>query len=167
MATQQTPRAPGNSDLEESTIGRDLIVTGDVTSKSALVIDGQIRGNVNCASLVLGESSEIEGNVVAEDVVIRGRVIGSIRGVRVILQSTCHVEGDLVHASLAMEQGAYFEGKSCRSENPLSSDRPISKKPAPVEQHEAAGVREESSRRFIRTLSGTNSAEEHIDKTLA
>ena len=155
MATQQTPRAPGNSDLEESTIGRDLIVTGDVTSKSALVIDGQIRGNVNCASLVLGESSEIEGNVVAEDVVIRGRVIGSIRGVRVILQSTCHLEGDLVHASLAMEQGAYFEGESRRSENPLASDHAIPKKPAAVEQHEAIGGRQESSRRFIRTLTGT------------
>ena len=166
MATQQAPR-PGNSGPEESSIGQDLIITGDVTSKSALVIDGQIRGNVHCASLVLGESSEIEGNVVAEDVVIRGRVIGSIRGVRVTLQSTCHIEGDLVHASLAMEQGAYFEGRSRRSENPLASDPPKSEKPAAVEQHEATGGREEPSRRFIRTLTGTKSAEEHIDKTSA
>src|SRR4029079_9969640 len=164
MSTQQAPHAPGNSGPEESTIGQDLVITGDVTSKSALVIDGKIRGDVHCISLMLSESSEIEGNVVAEDVVIRGRVIGSIRGVRVILQSTCHVEGDLVHASLAMEQGAYFEGKSCRSENPLSSDRPISNKRAPVEQHEAAGVREESSRHFIRTLTETKSAEGYIDK---
>ena len=119
------------------------------------------------APLSPGESSEIEGNVVAEDVVIRGRVIGSIRGVRVILQSTCHVEGDLVHASLAMEQGAYFEGKSCRSENPLASDHPIPKKPAAVEQHEATGEREESSRRFFRTLTGTTTGEEPINKTSA
>ena len=165
MATQE-PYGLAKSDPGTSTIGQDLIITGDVTSNSALAIDGHIRGDVRCASLILGESSEVEGNVVAEDVVIRGRVIGSIRGVRVILQSSCHVEGDLVHASLAMEQGAYFEGKSCRSENPLSSDRPISKKPAPVEQHEAAGVREESSRRFIRTLTGTT-GEEHNDKTSA
>jgi len=167
MATQQAPRAPGNSDLEESTIGQDLVITGDVTSKSALVINGQIRGDVHCASLVLGESSEIKGNVVAEDVVIRGRVIGSIQGVRVILQSTCHIEGDLVHASLAMEQGAYFEGRSRRSENLLASDHPIPEKPAAIEQHEATDGREESSRRFIRTLNGTNSAEEHINKTSA
>src|SRR5688572_15867912 len=120
MATQQAPRAPGNSGPEESTIGQDLVITGDVTSKSALVINGQIRGDVHCASLVLGESSEIKGNVFAEEVVIRGRVIGSIQGVRVILQSTCHIEGDLVHASLAMEQGAYFEGRSRRSENLLA-----------------------------------------------
>ena len=79
MATQQAPRAPGNTGPEESTIGQDLVITGDVTSKSALVINGQIRGDVHCASLILSESSEIEGNVVAEDVVICGRVIGSIR----------------------------------------------------------------------------------------
>ena len=163
-----TPQAPcGTSGSDESTIGQDLVITGDVTCKSALVIEGQIRGNVHCASLVLGESSEIEGNVVADDVVIRGRVIGSIRGVRVILQSTCHVEGDLVHVSLAMEQGAYFEGESRRSENPLASDHAMPKKPDAVEQHEAIGGREESSRRFIRTLTGTTTGEEHNDKTSA
>jgi cytoskeletal protein CcmA (bactofilin family) len=87
------------------------------------------HGDVHCASLVLGENSEIEGNVVAEDVVIRGRLIGSVRGVRVILQSTCHVEGDLLHTSLAMEQGAYFEGKSRRAEDPLPVNRPVSDEP--------------------------------------
>ena len=51
MATQQAPRAQGNSGSAESTIGQDLVITGDVTSKSALVIEGQIRGNVHCASL--------------------------------------------------------------------------------------------------------------------
>ena len=55
MATQQAPRAPGNSGSAESTIGQDLVITGDVTFKSALVIEGQIRGNVHCASLILGK----------------------------------------------------------------------------------------------------------------
>ena len=78
MATQE-PYGLAKSDPGTSTIGQDLIITGDVTSNSALAIDGHIRGDVRCASLILGESSEVEGNVVAEDVVIRGRVIGSIR----------------------------------------------------------------------------------------
>jgi cytoskeletal protein CcmA (bactofilin family) len=30
------------------------------------------------------------------------------------------VEGDIFHQSLAIEQGAYFEGKSRRSDNPLA-----------------------------------------------
>ena len=105
-----------------STIGKGLVIDGNVTSNSPLHIDGRVHGDVQCTSLVLGENSEIEGDVVAEDVVIRGRLIGAVRGVRVILQATCHVEGDLVHSSLIMEQGAYFEGRSRRSENPLAAD---------------------------------------------
>ena len=59
------------------------------------------------------------GRVIAEDIVVRGRVVGSIRGLRVTLQAQSHVEGDIFHQSLAIEQGAYFEGKSRRSDNPL------------------------------------------------
>ena len=35
------------------------------------------------------------------------------------LQAQSHVEGDIFAQSLAIEQGAYFEGKSRRSDNPL------------------------------------------------
>ena len=93
----------------------DLTITGDVTSKGELRIDGRVQGNVHCLSLILGENSEIKGDVKAEDVLIGGRLIGSVRGRRVILQSTAHVEGDLLHKDLAMEQGAYFQGESRRS----------------------------------------------------
>jgi cytoskeletal protein CcmA (bactofilin family) len=75
------------------------------------------------------------GGVIAEDIVVRGRVVGSIRGLRVTLQAQSHVEGDIFHQSLAIEQGAYFEGKSRRSDDPLaevkatgtSSSRPSEK----------------------------------------
>jgi cytoskeletal protein CcmA (bactofilin family) len=60
------------------------------------------------------------GSVIAEDIVVRGRVVGSIRGLRVTLQAQSHVEGDIFHQSLAIEQGAYFEGKSRRSDDPLA-----------------------------------------------
>jgi cytoskeletal protein CcmA (bactofilin family) len=40
--------------------------------------------------------------------------------VRITLQAQSHVEVDIVHQSLAIEQGAYFEGKSRRSDNPLT-----------------------------------------------
>ena len=39
---------------------------------------------------------------------------------KIILQSESKVEGDLYHKSLAIEQGAYFEGKSRRVEDPLA-----------------------------------------------
>jgi cytoskeletal protein CcmA (bactofilin family) len=66
---------------EASTIGEDLTITGDVTSKGELRIDGRVQGNVHCLSLILGENSEIKGDVKAEEVLICGRLIGSVRAV--------------------------------------------------------------------------------------
>jgi len=103
-----------------STIGEDLTITGNVSSKGAIHLEGRIVGDVDCVSLVLGENSQLEGNVVAEKVLIRGRLVGSVRAPEVTLQATSHVEGDLLHQSLAIEQGAFFEGKSRRSEEPIS-----------------------------------------------
>lgn len=114
--------SPGK--LVPSIIGEDLTVVGNVSSKGEIQVDGQIQGDVQCGSLLLGDKSQITGGVIAEDVVVRGHVIGSIRGLRVTLQSQSHVEGDIYHQSLAIEQGAYFEGKSRRSDDPLSVPKP-------------------------------------------
>ena len=75
-------------------------------------------------------------------------VVGSIRGVRVTLQAQSHVEGDITHQSLAIEQGAYFEGKSRRTDNPLEevkassagSPRPVHK-PSAKPHDEASAPR--------------------------
>ena len=104
-----------------SIIGEDLTITGNVSSKGEIQVDGQIQGDVQCGSLLLGDKATVNGSVIAEDVVVRGKVMGSIRGLRVTLQAQSHVEGDIYHQSLAIEQGAYFEGKSRRSDDPLAN----------------------------------------------
>lgn len=116
------PRAPTlRSDrIAPSIIGEDLTVTGNVLSKGEVQVDGQIQGDVHSASLIVGEKAQITGGIVAEDVVVRGQVMGSIRGVRVTLQASSHVEGDIFHQSLAIEQGAFFEGKSRRMQDPIA-----------------------------------------------
>lgn len=95
-----------------STIREDLKITGDVASTGEIHLDGHVQGDVNWGALVLGESFSVEDSVTADEVVIRGRLIGSVRAFRLMLQSTSHVEGDLIHQSIAVEQGAFFEGKS-------------------------------------------------------
>ena len=110
----------GTSQMAPSIIGEDLTVEGNVISKGEVQLEGEIKGDVRCASLVIGDRALVEGNVGADDVIVRGRVIGSVRGHRVTLQSNSHVEGDVLHQSLAIEQGAYFEGKSRRAEEPLA-----------------------------------------------
>lgn len=107
--------------MAPSIIGSDLKLVGNAFSDGEVQVDGKIEGDIKCASLVVGDNAEITGGVVAEDVVVRGKVNGSIRGLRVTLQSSSHVEGDIHHQSLAIEQGAFFEGKSRREEDPVSS----------------------------------------------
>ena len=111
---------PSASKMVPSIIGEDLTISGNVTSKGEIQVDGEIQGDIHCGSLLLGDKSQVMGGVIAEDVVVRGRVVGSIRGLRVTLQAQSHVEGDIFHQSLAIEQGAYFEGKSRRSDDPLA-----------------------------------------------
>jgi cytoskeletal protein CcmA (bactofilin family) len=111
---------PSGSKMVPSIIGEDLTIRGNVTSKGEVQVDGEIEGDIRCGSLLLGDKSRVTGGVTAEDVVVRGHLIGSITGLRITLQGQCHVEGDIFHQTLAIEQGAYFEGKSRRSDNPLA-----------------------------------------------
>jgi cytoskeletal protein CcmA (bactofilin family) len=130
MPTDTSQPSAHVSTRKASTIGEELVITGDVTSKSEIHIDCQVQGNIHCISLVLGENARLEGNVIAEEVVIGGRLIGSVRARLVRLQAKSHVEGDLFHQSLAIDQGAYFEGKSCHSEELLSRQGALGDQPA-------------------------------------
>ena len=102
-----------------SVIGVDLTITGNLQSKGEVQIEGQVQGDLAAARIIVGQSARVTGGIVADDVIVQGTVMGSIRGNRVTLQSSSKVDGDIVHQSLAIEQGAFFEGKSRRTENPM------------------------------------------------
>jgi cytoskeletal protein CcmA (bactofilin family) len=111
---------PARGGGSASVIGADLSITGNLESKGEVQIEGEIQGDVHAQRIVIGERARIIGALIAEEVVVRGSVQGSIRGNAVTFQSSSRIEGDVFHKSLAIEQGAYFEGKSRRSEDPMS-----------------------------------------------
>jgi cytoskeletal protein CcmA (bactofilin family) len=102
-----------------SVIGADLTINGNLQSAGEVQIEGNLEGNLQATRIVVGKAAKINGNLIAEDIIVLGTVNGSIRGNRVTLQSTSTVDGDIVHQSLAIEQGAFFEGKSRRNANPM------------------------------------------------
>jgi cytoskeletal protein CcmA (bactofilin family) len=66
MSTDKLERSPRVRDadtLSISNIGGDLTITGNVTSKGEINLDGHVRGDINCVALVLGENSSVKGNV--------------------------------------------------------------------------------------------------------
>ena len=67
------------SKMIPSIIGEGLTITGNVASKGEIQVDGEIQGDIHCGSLLLGDTAQVVGGVIAEDIVVRGRVVGSIR----------------------------------------------------------------------------------------
>lgn len=103
-----------------SIIGADLSITGNLETDGEVRIDGEIQGDIHAGRIVVGEQAMITGELVADEIVIGGNVQGTVRGNHVTFQSASRVEGEVFHKSLSIEQGAYFEGKSRRSNDPMS-----------------------------------------------
>jgi cytoskeletal protein CcmA (bactofilin family) len=102
---------------EKSVIGNDLRIIGErlqIITQGALQVDGEIKGDVRGAEVIVGEKGKVTGMVAAERVIVRGEISGVICGLTVALQSSSRVNGDIHHMSLNIEQGAYFEGRSRR-----------------------------------------------------
>ncbi len=121
MTAQMSQQSSQGSKPGLSTISDALSITGNVISNGEIRLDGEVHGDIHCASLVLSENARLEGSAVAEDVVVAGRLIGSVRAVRLSLQAGSHMEGDVLCQTLAIEKGAYFDGKSRPLDDPLAS----------------------------------------------
>jgi cytoskeletal protein CcmA (bactofilin family) len=96
-------------------IAEGLKIVGSVTAEGLVEVNGHIEGDLHCTSLVVSPKASLIGGVEADHVVVDGRVEGPIRGGAVVLKSRAHVVGDIQHNSLAIEAGAYFDGRSLRS----------------------------------------------------
>lgn len=103
-----------------SILSSDLVIEGNIKSSGDIQVEGHIQGDIRAQLLTVGESATIEGEVMADDVVVNGRVIGRVRGLKVRLTSTARVEGDIVHKTIAIESGAHFEGSVARRDDPMS-----------------------------------------------
>ena len=96
-------------------IADGLKIIGSVTAEGLVEVNGHIEGDLHCTSLVVSPKASLIGGIEADHVVVNGRVEGPIRGGEVLLKSRAHVVGDIQHSSLAVEKGAFFDGRSVRS----------------------------------------------------
>lgn len=94
-----------------SVIGADVTIRGDVTASTELHVDGSIEGDIQCASLVQGETSTVTGAVTAESARLAGRVVGSITAKDLVVLRSARIEGDVSYDALTIEQGAQVDGR--------------------------------------------------------
>ena len=105
---------PSSSGSVPSIISKDLRVEGNLISSGELQVDGSIKGDIKGTDIVVGDSGEVNGNVVADSVRVAGKLNGSIEAKQVALDQSARVTGDLRHDDLAIASGAQFEGSAVR-----------------------------------------------------
>lgn len=130
------PNKPqGLNHTSPSIIGNNCSLAGDITSDSEVHVDGKVVGDVRCVTLVIGEEGSVTGEIEAETVRVLGSVSGQITAKAVELAKTARIVGDITHDLLAVEAGAYVEGRFNRLQpvQPSKALEPSSIKMAAIE----------------------------------
>jgi len=99
--------------MEQATIGRSVVIKGDVSGAESLYIDGRIEGTINFADsrVTIGRNAVIVANVTAKEVVVMGTVTGNIHCTdRLDIRSDGSLTGDVVTPRVCVEDGAVLKG---------------------------------------------------------
>ena len=132
LSKELTQENIGKNEMEKkapSLLGKDIKINGKIMTEGELQIDGIVEGEIEALKLVIEQSAKIIGSVSSEDLVIKGRIIGPVYGKKVRFGATARVEGDTFHETIAIEDGAYYEG-SIKRHSSLGSISSLSKEKA-------------------------------------
>lgn len=136
IPTAVTPAAPiktVTSPIEQATIGRTLVIKGEVTGNESLYIDGRIEGSLTFKDhrVTVGRNGVVAANITAREVVIMGKVTGNIECTdRVDIRSEGSLTGDIQSRRISVEDGALVRGSvqltpaDHKQEKSASSDAP-------------------------------------------
>lgn len=114
--------AEGGRNLVPTVIAQDFHLLGNIVSEGVIDLDGKVDGNVRCHTLNVRKNGVITGEVMADDVFVYGKIKGTIRAKNVYLYASCHIEGIVLHESIAIEDGAFLDGKCKRTDRQGESD---------------------------------------------
>ena len=108
--TGATGATPTN---EQATIGKSLVVKGEVSGSESLYIDGKVEGAINLPGnrVTIGRNGQVAANISAREVVVLGKVRGNCQASdRVDIRSEGSLTGDVIAARISIEDGAFFKG---------------------------------------------------------
>lgn len=99
--------------LEQATIGRTLVIKGEISGSEALYIDGRVEGKITMpeSRVTIGRNGKVDASISAREVVVMGKVNGNIEcSDRVDIRSEGAVTGDIVTVRISVEDGAALKG---------------------------------------------------------
>ncbi|HEY0760280.1 MAG TPA: polymer-forming cytoskeletal protein [Acidisarcina sp.] len=98
---------------EQATIGKSLVVKGEVTGSESLYIDGKVDGTITLPGnrVTVGRNGQVSANISAREVVVLGKVRGNINASdRLDIRSEGSLTGDVIAQRISIEDGAFFKG---------------------------------------------------------
>ena len=116
-------RNQDSNDAPVSVIGQSLHFKGELSAGEDLIIEGTVEGTINQGKccLTLRPNGKIIANVNATKIFIEGNVEGDLHAtVSVTVRRSGHVTGNIVAPTVAIEEGANFNG-SIEMRNPSGS----------------------------------------------
>jgi len=108
-----TPVKTVSAPVEQATIGRSLVIKGELSGAEALYIDGRIEGKISLPDnrVTIGRNGSVQANITAREVVVMGKVSGNIEcSDRVDIRSEGSVTGDVSTVRISVEDGAVLKG---------------------------------------------------------
>ena len=105
--------ATATTTADQATIGKSLVIKGEVTGSESLYIDGRVEGSINLSGnrVTVGRNGVVAANINAREIVVLGKVRGNLTASdRVDIRSDGSLTGDVVAARISIEDGAFFKG---------------------------------------------------------
>ncbi|HEY7617631.1 MAG TPA: polymer-forming cytoskeletal protein [Terriglobales bacterium] len=111
--TSHSPLSAAGAPVEQATIGRSLVIKGELTGAESLYVDGRIEGSITVADhrVTIGRNGIVAANITAREIVIMGKVKGNIQCTdRVDIRSEGSLTGDVITQRISVEDGAILKG---------------------------------------------------------
>lgn len=106
-------RAAVATPQEQATLGKSLVIKGEVTGSESLYIDGRVEGSINLPGnrVTVGRNGVVSANITAREIVILGKVRGNMTASdRFDIRSEGSLTGDIIAQRVSIEEGAFFKG---------------------------------------------------------
>lgn len=114
--TLEPASAPRNATVtstEQASIGKSLVIKGEVSGSESLYIDGRVEGSINLSGnrVTVGRNGVVAANISAREIVVLGKVRGNLTASdRVDIRNEGSLTGDVIAQRISIEDGAYFKG---------------------------------------------------------
>jgi cytoskeletal protein CcmA (bactofilin family) len=137
-----TPVKTVGAPTEQATIGRSLVIKGEISGSESLYVDGKIEGtiNLNDNRVTIGRNGSVTANISAREVVIMGKVQGNVTcSDRLDIRSEGSLTGDVVTQRISVEDGAIMKGSiEVKAAEQKNNKQQSQNKPVEVPKHEQA-----------------------------